>query len=73
MEEIRQNEAWATSFTFLFYGVGRASSFENACDKMGLNRKCLTTIGSSKEEIRNMMGVVSKSASSSNGGNSVSF
>ena len=66
VEDLRRNEAWASSFTINMLGVGKASYFENACREMGLDHtKCLVTVGNSAGEIRKQMGVVSQSVSSS--------
>lgn len=72
--DLKKNEAWATTFTFTMYGVGNESTFRNSCTEMGLDTsKVLTTIGADPKEIRNMMGVVSKSISSSSNATSVNF
>ncbi len=66
VDQLRSNESWINTFTLSMFGVGRDSSFRNSCIEMGLDPdKCLSTIGTSAKEIREMMGVVSKSASSS--------
>ncbi len=64
--ELRTNEAWISNFTISMFGVGDSNSFTKTCKDMGLDPdKCLSTVGTSAKEIRAMMGVVSKSASSS--------
>lgn len=70
VEKLRQNEAWASTFTINMLGVGDEPPFRRACIEMGLNPdKCLATIGATAKEIRAQMGVVSQSVSSSSGGN----
>lgn len=72
IEDLRRNEAWASSFTINMLGVGNPSYFQNACDEMGLDHtKCLVTVGNSASEIRKQMGVVSQSVSSSSGNTAV--
>lgn len=72
--DIRNNEAWANSFTITFIGVGDESVFKASCVAMGLNPdKVLVTIGTSAAEIRRTMGVVSQSVSSSSTSAAVSF
>jgi uncharacterized protein YegL len=74
LEEIRRNEAWASSFTITFIGIGTERIFRNACKDMGLDPdKVLVTIGSTAKEIRQVMGVVSQSVSSSSTAAAVSF
>jgi hypothetical protein len=75
VDELRRNEAWASSFTINMLGVGNRGYFENACTEMGLDHtKCLVTVGNSAAEIRKQMGVVSQSvSSSSNAGAAVNF
>lgn len=64
--DLRSNEAWINSFTISMFGVGNSNSFTASCKEMGLDpTKCLSTVGTSAKDIRAMMGVVSKSASSS--------
>lgn len=71
---LRKNEAWISSFTINMLGVGRQSSFEHSCVEMGLDpKKMLSTIGATAKEIRQQMGVISQSVSSSNASNAVSF
>jgi len=66
ISELRSNEAWINSFTVSMFGVGKVGTFTDSCKQMGLDpQKCLKTIGTSAKEIREMMGVVSKSASAS--------
>lgn len=66
VKELKSNESWINSFTLSMFGVGDSVNFTHSCKAMGLNPdKCLSTIGTSAKEIREMMGVVSKSASSS--------
>jgi uncharacterized protein YegL len=74
VEEIRRNEAWTSSFTINMLGVGNPSSFRQSCLDMGLNPdKCLSVIGASAHEIRQQMGVISQSVSSSTAAASVNF
>ena len=74
IEDLRRNEAWASSFTINMLGVGNPRYFEDACDEMGLDHtKCLVTVGNSASEIRKQMGVVSQSVSSGAGGPTVNF
>lgn len=74
IEDLRTNEAWASSFTITLIGVGRDSDFRNACVEMGLDpKKILVTIGTSAAEIRKQMGVVSQSVSSSSTTAAISF
>ena len=74
VEDLRKNEAWASTFTINMLGVGRDSSFRQACIDMGLNPdKCLATVGNSAKEIRQQMGVVSQSVSSSSAQATVNF
>lgn len=66
IDNLKRNEVWANTFTFTMYGVGRSASFTQSCSDMGLDStKVLTTIGADAKSIRNMMGVMSQSASSS--------
>lgn len=66
IDALRQNEAWAGSFTINMLGVGEETRFRNSCIQMGLDPdKCLDTVGTSAKEIRKHMGVVSQSVSSS--------
>ena len=66
VDDLRHNEAWASSFTINMLGVGNPVYFEAACVEMGLDpKKCLVTIGNSASEMRKQMGVVSQSVSSS--------
>ena len=66
INDLKTNEAWANTFTFTMYGVGNDSSFTQSCKDMGLDpSKVLTTIGANAKDIRDMMGVMSRSASSS--------
>jgi uncharacterized protein YegL len=66
IDNLKRNEAWANTFTFTMYGVGISTSFTQSCSDMGLDpTKVLTTIGADAKSIRNMMGVMSQSASSS--------
>lgn len=68
------NEAWANSFTINMLGVGTDTNFRAACIEMGLDPdKCLSTVGTTAGEIRQKMGVVSQSVSSSTGSTTVSF
>lgn len=68
IEDLRKNEAWASTFTINMLGVGTPHYFEEACTEMGLDhKKCLVTVGNSASEIRKQMGVVSQSVSSSSG------
>lgn len=68
VEDLRRNEAWASSFTINMLGVGNPRIFESSCTEMGLDHtKCLVTVGNSASEIRKQMGVVSQSVSSSSG------
>jgi uncharacterized protein YegL len=68
VEDLRRNEAWASSFTINMLGVGQPHYFQDACTEMGLDHtKCLVTVGNSASEIRKQMGVVSQSVSSSSG------
>lgn len=65
LKEIRENEAWANTFTITFIGVGSKNVFEQSCIEMGLDpNKVLVAISGSAEEIRKQMGVVSQSISS---------
>jgi len=49
-------------------------SHQAACAEMGLDhKKCLVTIGASAHEIRQQLGVVSQSVSSSTAGATVNF
>lgn len=74
VKELRTNESWINSFTLSMYGVGNSSSFTASCKAMGLDpTKCLSTVGTSAKDIRAMMGVVSKSASSSATNTGVTF
>lgn len=74
VEELRRNEAWASSFTINMLGVGQPHHFQNACKDMGLDHtKCLVTVSNSAEEMRKQMGVVSQSISSSSGSATVNF
>lgn len=74
VEDLRRNEAWASSFTINMLGVGKPQYFENACKDMGLDHtKCLVTVSNSAEEMRKQMGVVSQSISSSSGSVTVNF
>ena len=75
VNDLRANEAWASSFTITMIGVGDEVYFKEACVDMGLDpAKCLVTIGATAKEIRQIMGVVSQSvSSSSNAGAAVSF
>lgn len=74
VEELRNNESWASSFTINMLGVGRPDGFINACKDMGLDHtKCLVTVSNSAEEMRKQMGVVSQSVSSSSGSVTVNF
>ncbi len=74
IEDLRKNEAWASTFTINMLGVGNASYFTAACTQMGLDHsKCLVTVGNSATEIRKQMGVVSQSVSSSSGAAVVNF
>jgi uncharacterized protein YihD (DUF1040 family) len=74
IKDLRSNESWINTFTISMFGVGSSSSFEASCREMGLDpSKCLSTVGTSAKEIREMMGVVSKSASSSVASQSVTF
>jgi len=74
IEGLRQNEAWANSFTITMLGVGQRQPFEEACKQMGLDpTKCLITVGQSGSEIRKQMGVVSQSVSSSSQAAAVNF
>lgn len=66
VDSLRSNESWANTFSINMYGVGHESIFKQACLDMGLDpTKCLATLGTDPKEIRNMMGIVSKSSSSS--------
>lgn len=66
VQELRQNEAWVSTFRINMLGVGQESHFKNACIAMGLDpSKMLSTIGMSAKEIREQMGVVSASVSGS--------
>lgn len=66
VDDLRKNEAWASSFTINMLGVGDGGDYEQACRDMGLNPdKCLSKIGATAKEIRAQMGVVSQSVSSS--------
>jgi uncharacterized protein YegL len=74
IQDLRANEAWASTFTITMIGVGQASYFEEACVEMGLDpKKVLTTIGTSASEIRKTMGVVSQSVSSSSASAVITF
>lgn len=74
VDELRQNEAWVSSFTINMLGVGNDANFRAACVEMGLDPdKCLDQISTSAHDIRKHMGVVSQSISSSNAGAVVSF
>lgn len=71
---LKTREEWIASFTISMFGVGDAGTFTQSCKDMGLDpTKCLSTVGTTAKEIREMMGVVSKSASSSNAAVTVSF
>lgn len=66
VDDLRSNEAWASSFTINMLGVGRDSIFRQSCKDMGLDPdKCLITVSNSPDEIRKQMGVVSQSVTSS--------
>jgi uncharacterized protein YegL len=74
INDLRSNEAWASTFTINMLGVGNEPTFRRACIDMGLNPdKCLSTIGATAKEIRTQMGVVSQSVSSSAGAATVNF
>lgn len=74
IDNLRKDEAWMSTFTFAVYGVGDDANFESACKDMGLDpSKVLAKVGISAKEIRDMMGVVSKSVSSSSAKSTVSF
>lgn len=75
VEALKQNEAWINSFTVTVLGVGSyRQTFENACTEMGLDHtKCLVTTGTAAKDIRNVMGVVSQSVSSSTAATGVTF
>lgn len=75
VDQLRSNEAWASSFNINMLGVGRDTEFRGACQAMGLNPdKCLDKISNSAKEIRKHMGIISQSvSSSSNQGTGVSF
>lgn len=71
---LRRNEAWINSFTVTVLGVGSRSEFEGACIEMGLDHtKCLVTTGTAAKDIRNVMGIVSQSVSSSTATTGVTF
>lgn len=73
VENLRKQEVGAT-FTINVLGVGTDSEFRNACIEMGLNPdKCLSTVGATAKEIRQQMGVVSQSVSSSAASTVVNF
>lgn len=74
VEELRKNESWLGSFSINMLGVGKASTFEEACRDMGLDpSKCLSTVSNNAQEIRKQMGVVSQSVSSSSAASAVTF
>lgn len=74
IDDLRRNEAWASSFTINMLGVGNANIFQRSCTEMGLDHtKCLVAVGHSAAEIRKQMGVVSQSISSSAGATTVNF
>lgn len=71
---LRSNEAWIKSFTITMLGVGQENIFRQSCITMGLNPDlCLSTIGATSKELREKMGVVSQSVSSSTAGAGVTF
>jgi uncharacterized protein YegL len=73
VEELRKAEV-GSSFTINMLGVGNESEFRAACVEMGLNPdKCLSTVGATAKEIRQQMGVVSQSVSSSSASTAVNF
>lgn len=72
--KLKSKEAWISTFTINMLGVGQDANFRSACTDMGLNPdKCLDTISTSAKEIRNHMGVVSQSISSSSPNTVVQF
>lgn len=74
INDLRSNEAWASTFTINMLGVGNEPTFRRACIDMGLNPdKCLSTIGATAKELRAQMGVISQSVSSSAGAATVNF
>lgn len=74
VQALRTNEAWANSFTINMLGVGTDANFRAACIEMGLDPdKCLSTVGTTAKEIRQKMGVVSQSVSSSSASTTVNF
>lgn len=74
IENLRKNEAWASTFTVNMLGVGNAANFRQSCIDMGLDPdKVLVQTSDSAHEIRKHMGVVSQSVSSSTTTTKVSF
>lgn len=71
---LRQNEAWVGSYTINMLGVGEVVHFTDACIEMGLDpHKCLVTISATAKEIREQLGVISRSVSKSQAASTVSF
>lgn len=72
--KLRADESLANSFTITMLGVGQASHFRDSCKEMGLDPdKCLVEATQSGHDIRQKLGVVSQSVSSSGAGQVVSF
>lgn len=73
---LRKNEAWASTFTINVLGIGDDTNmFRTACIDMGLNPDLVLSVATADvKDIRQKMGVVSQSvSSSSNSGTKVSF
>lgn len=72
VDNLRKKEVG--SFNINVLGVGTESMFRQSCIEMGLDPdKCLSTVGATAKEIRQQMGVVSQSVSSSTSNTTITF
>ena len=71
VQDILQKERNAFSFTTILFGVGNATSFEQAQKDMGLQH--LAKVGTTGAEIRKMISFISQSISQTAGNNQISF